>query len=140
MLRARGGGCPLVAIEVTWTEGERRVSWRHDGTLVDREFDVAPVSVAAWQDPPCVVVEDNRISKRVDNAVVLGPRGEERLRLKPPREVGPQHWWKGFYVAYPSDGHLVCVCSPPMSASTGVTPISRQVGCATSPSGAEGAR
>lgn len=93
-----------------WSPGESLVSWTYDGTDVEKWFPTPPRSVAAWDDPPClVVVESWPDGERLDNAVILNPDGSERVRLRPPDIWPERHWRLGFYTVYPGDHELTVV-------------------------------
>jgi len=99
-----------MSISTSWTAGQRVVEWESGGVSGRREFDEPPVAVAVWDEPPSViVVEPIHPGGRLDNAVVLDPRGEERLRLQPPPLDGEPHWRLGFYTVYVSQGILTAV-------------------------------
>ncbi|GIF73384.1 hypothetical protein [Asanoa siamensis] len=113
----------MTSLEITveWSAGARRVAWGWRGVRVEKHFAAAPIAVAGWGDPvSVVVVEPFGAGGRLDNAVVFGVDGVERLRLVPPDVPVEPFRLLGFYAVYVSRGVLTAVFSTTVGDYWGV--------------------
>jgi hypothetical protein len=83
MSEPRNSSTPLT---LEWRPGSASIVWHHGSSTHSRELEQPPSDVAAFNDPPSVLIIEqlDPIRSRVDNALVLNTYGSERLRLRPP--------------------------------------------------------
>lgn len=98
-------------MNVTISEIERTVRWRHEGRFIVKEFSSPPRSAIYWGDPPSVIVVAPLEENSYENAIVFESNGKERTRIQPPKVAPEESWNIGFDVVFADSEGLVAVFS-----------------------------